>query len=260
MPFTWPTPNRCARSSSPANTPVTRRSSSMATLRMKSTPARRAISSEASWSGLPSSTPVVAWGCSRIPGPWRCSIVSTPTSPGATSLRPPEYPAMKCGSINPVSTLRSHSTYLRSTWMGIPVLVVPRSACSLPLRAMWLTMGYRSTTSPVRVSRSCASSIGACNPVATRMVISSGASPHRFRHSSSGGRIMSWGTGRVISETTTQAFRRPRAISSSGGPATGWQSASPVAATGSSNGGVSRMFRTATRFSSGTRTSRPDLS
>ena len=67
--------------------------------------------------------------------------------------------------------------------------------------------------------------------------------------------MMSWGTGRVMSETTTQAFLRPRAISSSGGPATGRRSASRVAATGSTRGGVSCMNRTAARFSSGTRTS-----
>ena len=42
---------------------------------------------------------------SSIAAPCRLRIISTPAQPGATALRPPEKPAIRCGSISPVIDL-----------------------------------------------------------------------------------------------------------------------------------------------------------
>ena len=41
---------------------------------------------------------------------WNVRIVSWPATPGATTFRPPDQPAMKCGSTRPVAIFRSAST------------------------------------------------------------------------------------------------------------------------------------------------------
>ena len=55
-----------------------------------------------SWTGLPSVMPQVARGCPILAASCSTSTVSSPARPGATSFGPPEKPAKKCGSTNPV--------------------------------------------------------------------------------------------------------------------------------------------------------------
>ena len=75
---------------------------SITALTMKSQPAMRAMAVFSSWTGLPSRQPLRALGCSRNRGPCQTWTVSKAAMPGQISLRPPEKPAMKCGSISPV--------------------------------------------------------------------------------------------------------------------------------------------------------------
>ena len=46
---------------------------------------------------------------------------------GAITLRPPDHPAMKCGSTRPVAMRRSASTKRRSSRTTVPRPVVPTS-------------------------------------------------------------------------------------------------------------------------------------
>ena len=56
---------------------------------MKSQPAVSAMRVFSSWTGLPSTTPQSALGCSRNFGPCQTFTVSNPATPGQMSLRPP---------------------------------------------------------------------------------------------------------------------------------------------------------------------------
>ena len=111
---------------SPATTESTRRSSSVTTLTMKSQPAMRAIRVFSSWTGFPSRQPARALGCSRKTGLCQALIVSIAASPGQMSFRPPEKPAMKCGSIKPMLILSSAAIQRESIHAGTPWGVVPR--------------------------------------------------------------------------------------------------------------------------------------
>ena len=100
-------------------------------------------------------------------------MVSWWATPGATTLRPPDHPAMKCGSTRPVAMRTSASTKRRSSLTGVPRVVVrPRSTWSASLRASWFTMRTRSMThgSPT-TSASSSPTFGRCRPVATRMMM-----------------------------------------------------------------------------------------
>ena len=50
---------------------------------------------------------------------WNVRIVSSWATPGAITLRPPDHPAMKCGSTSPVAMRRSASTNRRSSLTGV---------------------------------------------------------------------------------------------------------------------------------------------
>ena len=59
-------------------------------------------------------------------GPCNTRIVSIPQIPGQIAFRPPEYPAIRWGSINAVAILSSASRYTVSTYIGAPTDVLPR--------------------------------------------------------------------------------------------------------------------------------------
>ena len=86
------------------------------------------ISSCSSCSGLPSSTQLVQFGCSMKRALWKVVMVSAWAMPGAITLRPPDQPAMKCGSTSPVAMRRSASIRRRSSRTTVPRRVVPSSA------------------------------------------------------------------------------------------------------------------------------------
>ena len=69
-------------------------------------------------------------------------------------------------------------------------------------------------------------------PVATSTRIPSRGTPLASRTSSIGSRISRFGTGRVMSQTTMHALRRPRANSASGGVPVGSDNTRRTAATG----------------------------
>src|SRR5208282_2244465 len=53
------------------------------------------------------------------PAEWKVRMVSWWATPGATTLRPPDQPAMKCGSTRPVAMRKSASTKRRSSLIGV---------------------------------------------------------------------------------------------------------------------------------------------
>ncbi len=61
----------------------------MHTFTMKSHPAISAIRVFSSWTGLPSTLPQSAFGCSRNFGPCHTFTVSSAAMPGQISFRPP---------------------------------------------------------------------------------------------------------------------------------------------------------------------------
>ncbi len=165
-------PRKKAASMSPATTERTCRRSSMTALRMKSQPAMRPIRVFSSWTGLPARQPARALGCSRNSGPCQTLIVSRAARPGQISFRPPEKPAMKCGSIRPDGDLqvgryvagidpRRHAAG-RLAQEGMRGEVPPH----VVLDAVVLEQ------SPGRPSRSSSWRVlGRCRPVATRIRI-----------------------------------------------------------------------------------------
>ena len=84
------------------------------------------ISRMASCIGLPWVIPQIAFGWAIIGAPWRWRTVSMAARPGATILGPPEKPANRCGSMNPVRILKSWSRKSESTQIGPPDVVSPR--------------------------------------------------------------------------------------------------------------------------------------
>ena len=58
---------------------------------------------------------------------WKVVMVSAWATPGAITLRPPDQPAMKCGSTRPVAMRRSASMKRRSSRTTVPRSVVPTS-------------------------------------------------------------------------------------------------------------------------------------
>ena len=232
----------------------------MATFSATIPPMARTISICSSCRGFPSMTQLAELGCSRMRGPWNARMVSWWAIPGATTLRPPEYPAMKWGSTRPVTIFRSASRKRLSIRIGIPRRVFPRSAWASRSRAKWFPARMvRNTSSEPMISLSSSPSLGRCNPVATRIWIFSLGTPAPAIVSMRGGSSVPLGTGRVMSQMRTQALFRPRAISESGGDPTGFSSASFTARNGSRTGSIGCLPITVTRRSSGSRTVRAFL-
>ena len=174
---------------------------------------------------------------SSIAAPCRLRIVSTPAQPGATALRPPEKPAIRCGSIRPVTIFRSAPSKPRSSQISVPRAVRPRWTC-------WL--GVARDVIADAIARDDVGAghlrqlVGACWRDAARWRRGSRCARARCRRArasaSSGGSTMPYGTGRVLSEMTTTASRRPRAISASGAVPIGCASAAATPRAGSASG------------------------
>ncbi len=177
---------------------------------------------------------------------WKVVMVSAWATPGAITLRPPDQPAMKCGSTRPVAILRSASTSRRSrrTTVARPG-VRPRRTWSRSTVASWFTTVTVSSThgSPTS-SASSAPSFGRWRPVATSTVIPAAGTPASSSVRIRGGRKSPFGTGRVMSQIRMQAERLPRASSASGGAPTGWASARRTASQGSASTGIARFSMT----------------
>ena len=195
---------------------------SSATLTRKSTPTLRWTSSSASCSGLPSTMPG-PMRPSSMAGPWATRTVSTAARPGHTALRPPEYPAIRCGSIKPVMIRRSLSRKPRSIRIGMPPAVRPRSRWAAASRASCCTIRSVRAISGPSMASSSAGVFGRCRSRLRPRIVTA------LRRQAAGAQRVEdrrqqqrrWGPGRVMSDTTITASRRPRAISRRGGAAVG---------------------------------------
>ena len=244
---------------SPKLTKASRRWSSITVLSASAPPSMRTIASCSSCSGLPSSTQLAARGWDMNSLLWKVVIVSAWATPGAITFRPPDQPAMKCGSTSPVAILRSASTSRRSSRTTVPRGVRPRWTWSASSRARWLTTRTCPITqgSPTS-SASSAPSFGRCSPVATRMVMPSRGTPASSSVRTRAGRNRPFGTGRVMSQIRMQAERFPRASLLSGGASTGTASAASIAAIGSGSSGMACLaMMVGTQPAGGVTASRP---
>ena len=101
------------------------------------------------------------------------SVVSRPASPGATSFGPPEKPAKKCGSTNPVVMRTSASTHSLFSHTGTSAPKRPIQVSDASSRASWLTTRTDESTSSPSIARSSSSVLPRCVPVATSTTTSS---------------------------------------------------------------------------------------
>src|SRR5579862_9179064 len=182
---------------------------------------------------------------------WRTSVVSRPASPGATSFGPPEKPAKKCGSVKPVTILKSASSHARLSQTGTLLPKRPSQVSEPSSRASWLTTATESTRSSPSIARSSSSVLPRCVPVATSRTMSSS----RTIPSSSAriaGTTTRRGCGLVPSQIAIATVCPRRRSSRRGGPATGARSASTTQAC--SSRAASRCWGVTTVASSGTST------
>ena len=193
-----------------------RRSASITTLTMKSQPAVEQWPCSLSCTGLPSRHPFRAFGVFQKvrPMPETRRPLSKPARPGQiTSFRPPEKPAMKCGSISPVVILQIGV----GAWRRIDP---NRRACDGLAEVSVLVTGWgrdgfrpgscRPAKRPTISTNSSPEVRAIFMPVATRIRNSRDAECRRLRAVSRiGGRRTGLGTGLVTSQTTTHALRRP---------------------------------------------------
>ena len=103
-------PCRCAWITSPAKTRVISLRLFRVTFSMKSGLAIRQFWVAESCTGLPSIRPQVLRGSPISRALWKSRMVRMPAMPGLMPLGPPENPAKKCGSMNPVTIRKSAST------------------------------------------------------------------------------------------------------------------------------------------------------
>ena len=103
----------------------------------------------------------------------RVSAVSRPARPGATSFGPPEKPAKKCGSTNPVVMRTSASTHSLFSQTGTSAPKRPIQVSDAASRASWLTTRTAASTSSPSIARSSSSLLPRCVPVATSTTTSS---------------------------------------------------------------------------------------
>src|SRR3954470_10448859 len=113
-----------------------------------------------SWTGLPSVIPQVARGSPILLASCSTSTVSSAARPGATIFGPPEKPAKKCGSTNPVVIRASASTHSSLSQTGTPSPNVPIQRCVSPARESWLTIRTVSTTWSPNIARSSGLGVG----------------------------------------------------------------------------------------------------
>ena len=197
---------------------------------MKSCPAKAAISSSSRCSGLSGKDPSVALGSRMYSGLWSRLIVLSPARPIEISLRPPEKPAIRCGSMNPNVIRRSAATKRSSTKACVPPDVSPTKVCSSISRARCECTGWRSTTSRPRISTSSSAVASRWSPVAMRISILPVAMPPASSARTTWGSTVLFGAGRVMSQTAIAALRLPLANCSSAGHPIGCAMASASAA------------------------------
>ena len=169
------------------------------------------------------------------------------------TFRPPDQPAMKCGSTSPVAIRNSASAKRRSMPIGVPrVAVRPRSTCIASSRAKWFsTCTFAITQESPTSSASSSPSLGRCRPVATSTVMALGGMPAATIASIIGRRNSRFGTGRVMSQMRMQALFLPRASSESGAEQIGLTNAAEIAARGSDSLGITPLRMTVGRTSAG---------
>ncbi len=203
------------------------------------------MASCSSCSGLPSRMQLAARGWAMKVELWKVVMVSACAMPGAITFRPPDQPAMKCGSTRPVAILSSASTRRRSRRTTVPRAVRPTRTWSSSWVAMWFsTRTCSSTQGSPTSSASSSPSFGRCRPVATRTVMPWRGMPASIRVRIRGARKRPLGTGRVMSQIRMQAERRPRASSRRGATFTGCASACSIAPTGSGSTGMACLLMT----------------
>ena len=220
-------------------------------------PVPAAMARTSSWTGLPCVTPQRASGWPMRAASCRTSVVSRPASPGATSFGPPEKPAKKCGSTNPVVMRRSASAHWLFSHTGTSAPKRPIQVSEDSSRASWLTTRTDASTSSPSIARNSSSVLPRCVPVATSSTMSS----RRTSPSSSSrmaGTTTCRGCGRVPSQMLIATVPPPRTTSRRGRPATGRRSASSTAARASGAAGGCSGSTTVVR-SSGSSTVRPSL-
>ena len=124
-------------------------------------PVAAAIARTSSCTGLPCVTPQRASGWPMRAASWRVSVVSRPARPGATSFGPPEKPAKKCGSTNPVVMRTSASTHSLFSHTGTSAPKRPIQVSDAASRASWLTTRTAESTSSPSIARSSSSAVAA---------------------------------------------------------------------------------------------------
>ena len=180
--------------------------------------------------------------------------VARPARPGATNFGPPEKPAKKCGSTNPVEIRTSASTHSLHNQTGTSS-ACPTNDKEESSRASWQTTRHDRIISGPSMSISSAGVLARWVPVATRTVTSAGA----VRCSSSARSAFSMsrlGCGRVPSQTETTTRCPGRTWSRSGRVPMGLCNAVRKAKCGSDSGVDVGGFTTSTR-PSGSLTTRP---
>ncbi len=216
-------PAACAASRSPAKTPVIALSRLSVTLTRNvppapGTPQACATSITSSQIGLPFVTPQVALGAAIMPASWLPSTVRCPAIPGMSALPPPEKPAKKCGSMNPVRIFTSQAATSRLSQISWPRDVTPRRTCVAGSNELFWTSRYSSSRPPI-MPRSSASVLGRCVPSALNSVMFSRGTC--ASSASTAGRISSCGVARVMSEKMMPTRCSGRTTSRRGGAAIG---------------------------------------
>ncbi len=141
-------------------------------------------------------------------------------TPGAITLRPPDQPAMKCGSTRPVAMRRSASTKRRSSLTGVPRVA----------RAAEVDM-HRFVAREMVLDPNVVQHPGIANQLGEFLAVVRAMQAGRDQHRDGterdaggtpwsrtiGRRNSRFGTGRVMSQMRMQALFRPRASSASAG-------------------------------------------
>ena len=70
---------------------------------------------------------------------WLPSTVRSPAIPGISALPPPEKPANRCGSMNPVRIRTSHAMMSRFIQMAWPRSVIPSETWDSGSKALFCT-------------------------------------------------------------------------------------------------------------------------
>ena len=206
-------------------------SPSSTTSSAKSVPVAAAIARTSSCTGLPSVTPQRASGCPMRAASWSVSVVSRPARPGRDELRAAreareEVRLDEAGRDAHVGRrpTRCSARPARRRRSG------PSRSATAASRASWLTTRTAASTSSPSIARSSSSVLPRCVPVATSTTTSSRRTSPSSSSSSAGTTMCARLRARAVADADRDRARAPRTTSRSGGPATGWRSASSTAA------------------------------